>query len=62
MNIKPTAREILTFITYFPLMVGDLIAPNGSVWKSVINLLRLHYTFWIFIKRTKNIKRSYRIS
>jgi len=25
MNIKAIAREILTFIAYFPLMVGDLV-------------------------------------
>jgi len=40
-QLKMSAREIMTFIHFFPLMIGDLIPENDEVWNFVIILLKI---------------------
>lgn len=40
-KLKMSAREMMTFIMYFPLMVGDLIPADDDVWKFVINFIEI---------------------
>lgn len=39
--IHMSARETWCFITFFPLIIGDLIPENDEVWKYVITLSKL---------------------
>lgn len=36
-----TAREMLTFVFYFPLIIGDLIHEKDKVWLFVLNIMDL---------------------
>ncbi|CAH1107876.1 unnamed protein product [Psylliodes chrysocephalus] len=40
-KLRMSAREMMTFITYFPLMVGDMIPADDDVWKFLINLIEI---------------------
>lgn len=40
-KLKMSAREMLTFVQYFPLMVGDLIPLNDPVWCFILNLIEI---------------------
>lgn len=40
-NFKMTAREMMLFVHYFPLMFGDLIPENNKVWNFVLSLVEL---------------------
>lgn len=40
-KLKMTARQMMTFITYFPLMVGDMIPADDDVWNFTINLIEI---------------------
>ena len=40
-NFKMTAREMMLFVHYFPLMFGDLIPANDYVWSFVLSLVEL---------------------
>lgn len=40
-HLKMSAREVMTFVHFFPLMVGDLISENDEVWNFVIILLKI---------------------
>lgn len=40
-NFKMTAREMMLFVHYFPLMFGDLIPKNDNVWNFVLSLVEL---------------------
>lgn len=31
-HLKMTAREMMSFISLFPLMVGDFVPPDDEVW------------------------------
>lgn len=37
-HLKMSASEILTFVIYFPLMVGDLVPQDDAVWQFVLLL------------------------
>ncbi|XP_075168245.1 uncharacterized protein LOC142240420 [Haematobia irritans] len=41
MNLKMSGRETLTFIHFFPLMVGDLIDSSSNIWLFLVNLVEL---------------------
>lgn len=50
MRLKMSAREMMTFIHFFPLMIGDLVPENDEVWCLFLILLQivdvlLSYTF-----------------
>lgn len=36
-----TAREMMLFIHYFPLIFGDVIPENDNVWNFVLSLVEL---------------------
>jgi len=40
-HLKMSAREVMTFVHFFPLMIGDLIPENDDVWNFVIILLKI---------------------
>lgn len=40
-HLKMSAREMLTFVIHFPLMVGDLVPDNDEVWKFLLNLIQM---------------------
>lgn len=40
-KIKMSAREMMTFVHFLPLIIGDLIPINNPVWKFFINLLKI---------------------
>lgn len=40
-NFKMTAREMLYFVHYFPLIFGDLMPENNEVWDFVLSLVEL---------------------
>lgn len=40
-HLKMSAREVMTFIHFFPLMIGDLIPEDDEVWNFVIILLKI---------------------
>lgn len=49
-HLKMSAREVMTFVHFFPLMIGDLIPENDEVWAFFLSLLQiidilLSYTF-----------------
>lgn len=49
-HLKMSAREVMTFVHFLPLMIGDLIPENDEVWALFLILLQiidilLSYTF-----------------
>ncbi|XP_008185631.1 uncharacterized protein LOC103310138 [Acyrthosiphon pisum] len=40
-HLKMTAREMMTFVHFFSLMVGDLIPDNCEVWNFFLTLLKI---------------------
>lgn len=40
-HLKMSAREIMTFVHFFPLMVGDLIPENYEVWNFILILIKI---------------------
>ncbi|XP_022164770.1 uncharacterized protein LOC111029861, partial [Myzus persicae] len=40
-HLKMSAREMMTFTHFFPLMVGDLVPENDEVWLFFMNLLQI---------------------
>lgn len=40
-KLKMSAREMMTFIEYLPLMIGDFIPSDDIVWNFVINLIEI---------------------
>lgn len=40
-HLKMSAREMMTFTHFFPLMVGDLVPENDEVWLFFLNLLQI---------------------
>lgn len=49
-HLKISAREVMTFVHFFPLMVGDLVPENDEVWAFFLILLQINdlllsYTF-----------------
>lgn len=38
-KLRMSARQVMTFVKYFPSMIGDLIPTNDSVWMFVLNLV-----------------------
>lgn len=49
-HLKMSAKEVMTFIHFFPLIIGDLIPENDEVWALVLLLIQiidilLSYTF-----------------
>lgn len=40
-SLKMTAREMMTFVLHFPLMVGDLVPSDDVVWKFLLNFVEI---------------------
>lgn len=40
-HLKMTAREMMTFIHLFPLMIGDFVPKDDEVWLFLLNLLEI---------------------
>lgn len=40
-HLKMSAREMMCFILYFPIMVGDLIPSDDEVWEFLLNLVEI---------------------
>lgn len=40
-KLKMSAREMMTFVEYLPLMIGDFIPADDIVWNFVINLIEI---------------------
>lgn len=40
-HLKMTAREMMTFIHFFPLIVGDLVDENNEMWEFLINFIKI---------------------
>jgi len=40
-HLKMSAREVMTFVHYFPIMIEDLIPENDEVWKFVLILIKI---------------------
>lgn len=40
-KVKMSAREMMTFTHFLPLIIGDLIPPDNEVWKFFLNLLKI---------------------
>lgn len=40
-RLKMTAREMMNFIHFFPLVVGDLVPEDDPVWEFFLNLLKI---------------------
>lgn len=40
-RLKMTAREVMTFMHLFTLMVGDLVPHDDEVWKFLLNLIKI---------------------
>lgn len=40
-KLKMSAREMLTFAHFFPLLIGDLVDVDSDLWAFVINLIEL---------------------
>lgn len=40
-KLKMSAREMMTFIMYFPIMIGDLVPSDDIVWKFLINFIEI---------------------
>jgi len=41
MHIKMSAKEMQTFVYFFPLLVGDLVPEDDETWKFFINLIQI---------------------
>jgi len=51
-----SAREVMTFIHYFPLMVGDLVPENDEVWSFFLILLQINDQLLSYTFNTNSIK------
>lgn len=40
-NLKMSAREMMTFIHFFPLFVGDVVPVGCQIWSFFLNLLKM---------------------
>lgn len=40
-HLKMSAREMITFVHFLPLIIGDLVPENDSVWGFFLNLLKI---------------------
>lgn len=40
-HLKLTARQMMSFVSWFPLMVGDLVSSDGEVWVFLLNMLAI---------------------
>ncbi|XP_031358061.1 uncharacterized protein LOC116181772 isoform X1 [Photinus pyralis] len=40
-KLKMSAREMMSFIIFFPLMVGDFVPADDDVWKFLINFVEI---------------------
>lgn len=40
-HLKMSAREMMTFTHYFPLIIGDVIPQNDEVWLYILNLIEI---------------------
>lgn len=40
-HLKMSAKEVLTFTIYLPLMIGDLIPPDDEVWSFLLILIEI---------------------
>lgn len=40
-HLKMTAREMMTFISLFPLMVGDFVPKDDEVWLFMLDFLQI---------------------
>lgn len=40
-HLRMSARDMMTFITFFPAMVGDLVPSDDEVWEFLLNLLEI---------------------
>lgn len=40
-HLKMTAREVMTFIHFLTLMIGDLVPDDDEVWQFILNLIEL---------------------
>lgn len=47
-HLRMSAREMLTFVTYFPLLVGDLVPSEDNVWEFILLLIEIIDTVLLF--------------
>lgn len=47
-HLRMSAREMLTFIMYFPLMVGDFVPVDDEVWELILTLIEIIDTILLF--------------
>ncbi|XP_061387200.1 uncharacterized protein LOC133322173, partial [Musca vetustissima] len=47
-HLKMSAREMLTFVIYFPIMVGDFVPRDDEVWQLVLTLIEIVDTILSF--------------
>lgn len=40
-HLKMSAREMMTFVHFFPIMAGDLIPENDEVWNFILILIKI---------------------
>lgn len=40
-NFKMSAREMQSFVHFFPLIIGDLVPENDQTWKFLVNLVEM---------------------
>ncbi|XP_030757984.1 uncharacterized protein LOC115883721 isoform X1 [Sitophilus oryzae] len=40
-KLKMSAREMMTFILYFPIMIGDLVPSDDTVWRFLVNFVEI---------------------
>lgn len=40
-KLKMSAREMMTFVNFFPLMIGDMVPCDDPVWKFLINFFEI---------------------
>lgn len=55
-HLKMSAREIMTFVHFFPLMIGDLIPENDEVWLFFLTLLKIVDMLLSYSFNEKSIK------
>lgn len=47
-HLRMSASEMLTFILYFPIMVGDLVPTDDRVWEFILILIEIIDTILLF--------------
>lgn len=40
-HLRMSAREMLTFVLYFPIMMGDLVSDDDEVWQFLLLLIEI---------------------